>query len=72
MIHKERILHTPVRRNPMEFTSRELEIIANALMALIENTDVALANVYDGRLIVSLYEARNEYEKLNKKVCLML
>lgn len=56
----------------MEFTSRELEIIANALMALIKNTDVALANVYDGRLIVSLYEARDEYEKLNKKVCLML
>ena len=39
---------------------------------LTENTDVALANVYDGRLIVSLYEARDEYEKLNKKVCLML
>lgn len=62
----------PVRRTTVEFTNRELEIISNALMALIENTDVALANVYDGSIIVSLYEARDEYEKLNKKVCLML
>lgn len=65
-------MYMPVRRKTVEFTSREPEIISNALMALIENTDVALANVYDGSLIVSLYEARDEYEKLNKKVCLML
>ena len=56
----------------MEFTERELEIISNALLALVENTDVALANTYNGNVIVALYKLRDEYNTLKKKVCLML
>lgn len=56
----------------MDFTERELEIISNALMALVENTDVALSNTYNGNVIVALYKLRDEYNALKKKVCLML
>lgn len=56
----------------MEFTERELEIISNALLALTENTDKALSNVYNGNVIVALYKLKDEYNALKKKVCLML
>lgn len=56
----------------MDFTERELEIISNALMALVENTDVDLANTYNGNVIVALYKLKDEYDTLKKKVCLML
>lgn len=56
----------------MGFTNKELSIMADAVLALTKSTRVALDNTYDYAAIMLLYHALDEYQELNKKICLML
>ena len=51
------------------FTDKEMRILLNAIMCLIESTSNVLEMVYDDNSIEALRSALGKYRKLNNKIC---